>query len=152
MTGLVDLPGGGSNQTATPPAITSTMQSGGLITPVAANDTDRAIQMLGMSDADRAQVQQAVKSGKAQLGWITLSDFATEDGDWVTISGAGFKQDVRLFKKAMTHAVPFTPGTPVTITGLYDPGGGITLNAHVGTATVGLKPIVRGESITVPTQ
>jgi hypothetical protein len=153
-TGVVNVPGLSTTETAGPAAITTTapVQSGGLITPVSANDTDKAIQMLAMSEPDRAKVQEAVKSGKARLGWITVSDSNVEDGDWVSITGAGFRQDVRLAKAPLLVVVPFAPGTPLTITGLVDPGGGITLAVHVGTGTVGLKPLKAGESIEVPTQ
>ena len=51
---------------------------------------DRAITTLAMNDQDRSRVRTAVDSGKARLGWVTVSDALREDGDWVAVSGAGF--------------------------------------------------------------
>src|SRR5215218_8655686 len=64
MTGVINLPIGGSDQAA-PPAITATatQSSGGLVTLVPGAETGKAMQMLAMGDADRAQVDQAVKNG-----------------------------------------------------------------------------------------
>ena len=116
-------------------------------------EIDRAIATLAMSDQDRSRVRTAVTSGKARLGWVTVSDAQREDGDWVAVIGAGFRQDVRLSNRPLLVAVPYAPGTPVTVTGLVDgQGGGITLSVHLGGGIVNLKPLQRGESLEVPAE
>jgi hypothetical protein len=153
-TGWVKIPGFGSG-TPSSPAI-ETVAPGGthkLFQPVAAAEIDRAIATLAMSEQDRGRVRQAVSSGKARLGWVTVSDAQAEDGDWVAVSGAGFRQDIRIAKNPLLVAVPYAPGTPVTITGLVDGmGGGITLSVHLGGGIVNLKPLQRGESLEVPAE
>jgi len=153
-TGWIHIPGFGSS-TPNAPAIQTVApaSTNSLIKPVAAAEIDRAIATLAMSEQDRSRVRSAVSSGKTRLGWVTVSDAQAEDGDWVAVSGAGFRQDIRIAKKPLLVAVPYAPGTPVTVTGLVDgQGGGITLSVHLGGGIVNLKPLQRGESLEVPAE
>jgi hypothetical protein len=153
-TGWIQIPGFGSS-TPNAPAIQTVApaSTNSLIKPVAASEIDRAIATLAMSEQERGRVRSAVNSGKTRLGWVTVSDAQAEDGDWVAVSGAGFRQDIRIGKKPLLVAVPYAPGTPVTVTGLVDgQGGGITLSVHLGGGIVNLKPLQRGESLEVPAE
>jgi hypothetical protein len=153
-TGWVHIPGFGSGTPSAPVIETvAPASTHKLFQPVAAAEIERAIATLAMSDQDRSRVRTAVNGGKARLGWVTVSDAMNEDGDWVAVTGAGFRQDVRLSKRPLLVAVPYAPGTPVTITGLVDgQGGGITLSVHLGGGIVNLKPLQRGESLEVPAE
>jgi hypothetical protein len=115
-------------------------------------DAEQAIAALMLSDDQKAQIRTGVASGKLLLGKITVSDFDTEDADWVSISGAGFRQDVRLFKKPLTVTVPYMPGVPAVVTGLIDGGGGdITVAIQVGAASMPLRALKPGEGVEIPT-
>src|SRR5262245_40951083 len=83
-TGLISWPGSGP-PTPAPIETQQAQPSSSLITPFAANELDRAIKMLAMSDADRAAVRQQVVEGKLRIGWVMVSDNQLEDGDWVSI-------------------------------------------------------------------
>ena len=129
-------------QTVAPAAGTS------LFTPVAAAELDTAIGLLMLPDADKAKVRVDVQRGRLRIALITVSDNDAEDGDWVSISAAGFRQDVRLFHKPYVVAVPYLPGMPVAVTGLKDGGGGdITVAVTVGTAKLPLKPLKERETV-----
>jgi hypothetical protein len=107
---------------------------------------------LAVSEADRANIRAAVTAGTMRLAWITVSDYDAEDGDWVTISAGGFKQDVRLFNKPTSVAVPYVPGMPARVTGLIDGQccHGITVGVHLA-GNVSTLPLRQGQSIEVPT-
>lgn len=123
-----------------------------VIERVAPADAEQAISALMLSDDQKAQIRTGVASGKLLLGKITVSDFDTEDADWVSITGAGFRQDVRLFKKPMTVTVPYMPGVPAVVAGLIDGGGGdITVAIQVGAASMPLRALKPGEGVEIPT-
>ena len=142
------LPGFGPDTNDAPKATGTT-----LISAVPRAEIDAAIALLAMNEADKTKVRAALASGNVRLGRVVVSDSQDEDGDWVRISAANFRQDIRLFHKPHVVIVPYTPGAPVTVTGLIDGGGGnITVSVHVGTGSVGLKPLKPGDAVQVPTQ
>jgi len=122
-----------------------------LVKPAAASESEQAIARLMMSDADKDKVRAEVARGKVRLGWITVSDIQQEDGDWVRLEAAGFRQDVRLLHRPYTVAVPYLPGSVITVTGLVDGGGGnVTVAVYVGSVQVSLKPLAKGETLQIP--
>jgi hypothetical protein len=154
-TGLIGLPGFGPSHAPAPApvAIEQVVPQRGpsLIQPVAAAELQKAIDGLLMADTDKAKVRGEINSGKTRIGWITVSDSVFEDGDWVTLSSAGFEQAVRLYHKPTTIAVPYTPGVPVTVTGRVDGDGkGITVAVFVGASSFPLAPMQVGTSVQVP--
>ncbi len=142
--GLFGAPGDGQKNHAAATNGTS------LIRPIGAAETEQAIGRLMMSGPEKEKVRAEVADGKLRLGWITVSDNFDEDGDWVRVSAAGFRQDVPLKHAPYTFAIPYLPGTPVTVTGLVDGGGGdITVSVYVGTAVLSLRPLKTGEMLQV---
>jgi hypothetical protein len=137
-----------------PAAVTATapaqQQGFSLLQPVGAADQASALQNLIMSEADKGNVAKAVQGGGTRLAWLALSDSGAEDGDVVTISGAGFSQTVPLLKKQTRLAVPYTPGTPIRVFGTkdgYSPG--ITVAVYVGGSVFRLKTMHEGETIEI---
>jgi hypothetical protein len=123
-----------------------------LMKPVTEAETDRAVSHLLMGSADKDRVREEVSSGRLRLAWITVADSFAEDGDWIRLEAAGFHQDIRLLNKPYEIAVPYLPGSMVTVTGLVDGiDGDITVAVHVGGATVSLKPLKQGEELRIPT-
>jgi hypothetical protein len=146
--GLFPPKGTGSNGPGVPPPAITAGQS--MFTPVGPAGVDNAINLLMLPEAEKAKVRAEVERGNMRLALVIVLDNDAEDGDWVSISGAGLRQDVRLFHKPYTVAVPYLPGMPVTITGLKDGGGGdITVTVMVGAAKLSLKPLKEREVIEV---
>jgi hypothetical protein len=131
---------------------TSIESGASLLRPVAASENERAISHLLMTEADKDRVREEVARGRLRLAWITLSDTQSEDGDWVRLEAAGFRQDVRLLNKPYLVAVPYLPGSTITVTGVVDGNGGnVTVAVYVGAARVSLKPLAPGETLQIPT-
>lgn len=141
--GPTDKGAGGSG--SPPPEVTAGQS---IFTPVGPAGVDNAIGLLMLSETDKAKVRDEVKRGTMRLALITVLDNDAEDGDWVSITGAGLRQDVRLFHKPYTVAVPYMPGMTVSVTGLKDGGGGdITVTVMAGAAKLSLKPLKERETI-----
>jgi hypothetical protein len=141
--GLFGAPGDSQKHAAAP-------NGASLIRPIGPGETEQAFGKLMMSGPDKEKVRAELADGKLRLGWITVSDNFDEDGDWVRISAAGFRQDVPLKHAPFTFAIPYLPGTPVTVTGLVDGAGGdITVSVYVGTAVLSLRPLKTGETLQV---
>lgn len=137
---------GGAGGSGSNPPVSASAPS--LFTPVTAADLDKAISLLALADADKAKVRAEVQKGAMRLALITVVDNDAEDGDWVSVLGAGFRQDIRLFLQPYTVAVPYLPGAPVLVRGLKDGGGGdITVTVMVGAAKLSLKPLKEGETL-----
>jgi hypothetical protein len=131
-------------------AVAPAQQGFSLLQPVSASDQASAVQNLLMSDADKSKVAKAVQNGSTRLAWLALSDSGAEDGDIVTISGAGFSQIVPLLKKQTHLAVPYTPGTPLKVVATkdgYSPG--VTVAVYVGGSVFRLKTMKEGETIEI---
>ena len=135
-------------------AITTTapaQQSGfSFLQTINAADQAAAMQSLAMSDADKSNVIKAVQGGATRLAWLALSDSGKEDGDIVTISGAGFSQTVPLLKKQTRVAVPYIPGTPIKVFATKDGfSPGVTVAVYVGDSVFRLKTMKEGETIEI---
>lgn len=136
---------------ASPPAPPAT-HAASLMIPVTAAEVDGAIERLLMGDADKQRVREEVEDGRLRLAWITVSDTITEDGDWIRLEAAGFRQDIRLLHRPYQVAVPYLPGSTVVVTGLVDGiDGDITVAVYVGGSPVSLKPLKQGETLQIPT-
>jgi hypothetical protein len=144
----------GSNPAPASVAVSTTapVQSQGfsLLQQVTPADQAFALQALVMNDADKGAAAKAVQSGAVRLAWLAFSDSGTEDGDIVTITGAGFGQTVPLLKKETRLAVPYTPGTPIKVFAKKDGfAPGVTVAVYVGGNVFKLKTMKEGETIEI---
>ncbi|WP_290702866.1 hypothetical protein [Amphritea sp.] len=73
------------------------------------------------------QYSLQLEETKTELVWIKLWDFASQDGDIVEIESAGYRVQVLLKKEPAVIAVPVRKGGQVTMKGVSDGGGGITV-------------------------
>jgi hypothetical protein len=121
-----------------------------LLQTVTAADQRAALQSLMMANAEKDKVTQAVQSGNTRLAWLALSDSGEEDGDIVTISGAGFSQTVPLLKKQTRLAVPYTPGTPIKVVATKDGSSpGVTVAVYSGGNVFRLRTMKEGQTIEI---
>jgi hypothetical protein len=145
-----------SDPAAAPPSATATSaapavsQGFSLLQPVTPAEQGAALQDLVMNDADKGAATKAVQSGAARLAWLAFSDSGTEDGDIVSITGAGFNQTVPLLKKQTRLAVPYMPGAPIKVFAKKDGfAPGVTVAVYVGGSVFKLKTMKEGEMIEI---
>lgn len=93
-----------------------------------------------------AAFERDVQAGAVKAAFLTVRDNNYEDGDTVQIDAGGMTMTVVLQNAPTRLPIPVPPGgLVVSITGVHDGGGGITLEVQ------GLSTVLReGQSITVP--
>ncbi len=94
--------------------------------------------------------QATQSSDPTRLAWLDIWDFASQDGDVVHVSAAGYEVDVTILKAHTRVAVPVDASKSVVLTGVVDGGGGITLGVQTGTGELLLPVLSPGESLTLP--
>lgn len=97
----------------------------------------------------KAQVIADVATGKNQVAEITVWDDVAEDGDVVLVSSGFIGQEIPIFHQPTKVVLPLVIGRSITLTGVKDGGGGITVAIAHGTTLA--NPVMReGETITIP--
>ena len=92
-----------------------------------------------------------IKIGKIKLAWITVWDDMSVDGDIINIQAGGFSSQISLTHEKQKMAVPIN-SNGVTITGVADGGGGITLGFLTSSGAMNLPVIATGQTISIPTK
>lgn len=126
-------------------------------------DQDKALQAMSLAEPQRrllknvlsteytnSQQSNALATNNTRLVWITLWDFATQDGDIVHISSAGYEMDITLQKSQARIAVPIDETNSITVTGVHDGGGGITLAIKTADMIVTMPILETGEVLSLP--
>lgn len=109
---------------------------------VAAADRDAAIDTMALPTEAQASLRADLEAGRSRLAWLSLWDDQAEDGDRVRIAAGGFSLDLDLYKAPHRIGIPVTgEGADLTLTGLRDGGGGITLGVQ-STEGVVLTPVI----------
>ena len=145
------------------------------LSPVAAPDIDKALQTMLLDTRQQSELRKLVMAapvvvpqslavmatGKPaaipvsvqspiKLVELTLWDTHAPDGDVVVVASAGYSREVVLSKQAETIVVPVAAMGGISVTGVRDGGGGITLGIR-GAQQPLLMPILsEGQSIVLP--
>ena len=124
---------------------------------VADADVDKAIASMNLKPEQARILKQQLEKNATQpadqttqLAWLDIWDFASQDGDIVHVSAAGYEMDVPMMNAQTRVAVPVDASKSVLVTGVVDGGGGITLGLKTGASELLLPVLAPGESLTVP--
>ena len=108
--------------------------------PVPASERDAAYQSMVLTPEQEKLLRQDVEDGKTKLVWFTIWDDQVEDGDQVQVSSGGYSVDLNLYSQpARLGMVLGADG--LTITGIGDGGGGITMGIQE-TGSVAYTPVL----------
>jgi hypothetical protein len=113
---------------------------------------EKISQVLGEMRLDatsQAVLIQEIKAGRAALAFVRLWDDQTEDGDVIQVTSGGYSVAVNLTKTGTTIAVPLV-GTPITISGKHDGGGGITAGMETSSGELFTPVIGVGQTLRIP--
>ena len=130
-----------------------------------ANEARSVIQNLPLPDAQKAALteniapatpagqtqpaQPAWENGGQQMVELVLWDNVAEDGDVVQVSSLGYSQTITITHAKQTMYFPAQYDVPVTITGIHDGGGGITLGFTGSGQPVSLPVMAEGQVISL---
>lgn len=93
--------------------------------------------------------QPAWDKGGQQMVELVLWDNVAEDGDVVQVSSLGYSQTITITHAPQTVYFPAQYDVPVTITGIHDGGGGITLGFTGSGQPVSLPVMREGQVISL---
>lgn len=130
-----------------------------------ATEARSVIQNLPLPDAQKAALteniapatpagqtqpaQPAWENGGQQMVELVLWDNVAEDGDVVQVSSLGYSQTITITHAPQTVYFPAQYDVPVTITGIHDGGGGITLGFTGSGQPVSLPVMAEGQVISL---
>lgn len=122
-----------------------------------ANEARSVIQGLSLPDDQKAALTANVApdnptawdKGGQQMLELVLWDDVAEDGDVVQVSSLGYTQTINIMHAPQTVYFPAQYDVPVTITGIHDGGGGITLGFTGSGQPVSLPVMTEGQVISL---
>lgn len=118
---------------------------------VTADEMDQAIESLPVTDEQRVQMAEKVSAGRLDLAWVTVWDTHAEDGDVLQFSSsASIPVEVTALNAKTTLAIPYPVDGDVTVTGVKDGGGGITIALQSGAAQIAWPTMQPGDVLQLP--
>jgi len=129
----------------------ATFQSGGPLALTGIPDAEEASALEDMAlPAEQATaLERDLAEADTRLAYVTVWDDYAEDGDVITIESAGFTKTVSLTNAPQRFVVPIAGGM-ITMRGVRDGGGGITMGAQAAGGPVLVPVIAPGETVQVP--
>lgn len=101
----------------------------------------------GLPEKQAEELMLHAEGGRTMLGWVTVWDNMAEDGDVVEIEANGLKIIVPILNNPTKIVLPYTAGSAkLTIKGIKDGGGGITVSAKTASGSMPIPPMNVGES------
>lgn len=118
-------------------------------------DVDGALDTMRLDPSSRQAMKQTLDKkdpgfSPTVLAKVTVWDFASQDGDVVRISSAGYAIDIALMNEPTIITLPIDASQTIQITGAHDGGGGITLGVLNGAGKVSLPVMTEGQAISLP--
>ena len=118
-------------------------------------DYKKVLDAMPLNSSSRETLKTALdikknSSNTTSLAWVVLWDFATEDGDAVNLSSAGYEIVITLSNKPTPVAIPVDANHAIQLTGISDGGGGITVGIKSDTNNISLPILPVGEVLRIP--
>lgn len=117
---------------------------------VTAAEIPAALALMQLPPAESQSLKAQIDNNQVKLIWVTLWDTMAEDGDTVQLDSGGYRTVVKLKNAMQKVAVPEPENGIITVTGVYDGGGGITVGMISGDQPVNLPIMDVGQVLAVP--
>ena len=114
-------------------------------------EREEALRSLGLTQAETRTLEQNLHAATERLVWITVFDDCREDGDIVEIRSLRYRREVPIVHAPARIAVPVSAAEQaISLTGVYDGGGGITVAVRVEGRAVPLPRLRPGQTLSIP--
>ncbi len=110
-----------------------------------------ALRSLGLTPAETRTLEYNLQTATERLVWITVFDDCREDGDVVEIRSLRYRRDIPMVHAPTSIAVPVSAAEQaISLTGVYDGGGGITVAIRLKGQMVPVHRLQPGQTLSIP--
>ena len=110
-----------------------------------------ALRSLGLAPAETRTLEHNLQTATERLVWITVFDDCREDGDIVEIRSLRYRRDIPMVHAPTSIAVPVSAAEQaISLTGVYDGGGGITVAIRLNGQMVPVPRLRPGQTLSIP--
>ena len=114
-------------------------------------EREEALRSLGLAPAETRTLEHNLQAATERLVWLTVFDDCREDGDIVEIRSLRYRREVPIVHAPARIAVPVSAAEQaISLTGVYDGGGGITVAIRVEGQVVPLPRLRPGQTLSIP--
>ena len=110
-----------------------------------------ALRSLGLAPAETRTLEHNLQAATERLVWLTVFDDCREDGDIVEIRSLRYRRDIPMVHAPTSIAVPVSAAEQaISLTGVYDGGGGITVAIRLNGQMVPVPRLRPGQTLCIP--
>ena len=110
-----------------------------------------ALRSLGLAPAETRTLEHNLQTATERLVWITVFDDCREDGDVVEIRSLRYRREIPMVHAPTKIAVPVSAAEQaISLTGVYDGGGGITVAIRLNGQLVPVPRLQPGQTLSIP--
>ena len=110
-----------------------------------------ALRSLALAPAETRTLEHNLQTATERLVWITVFDDCREDGDVVEIRSLRYRREIPMVHAPTPIAVPVSAAEQaISLTGVYDGGGGITVAIRLNGQMVPVPRIRPGQTLSIP--
>lgn len=110
-----------------------------------------ALRSLRLTPAEVRPLEYNLQTATERLVWITVFDDCREDGDIVEIRSLRYRRDIPMVHAPTSIAVPVSAAEQaISLTGVYDGGGGITVAIRLNGQMVPVPRLRPGQTLSIP--
>lgn len=110
-----------------------------------------ALRSLGLAPAETRTLEHNLQAATERLVWITVFDDCREDGDIVAIRTLRYYREIPIVHAPTQIAVPVSAAEQaISLTGVYDGGGGITVAIRLNGQMVPVPRLRPGQTLSIP--
>ena len=110
-----------------------------------------ALRSLGLAPAETRTLEHNLQTATERLVWITVFDDCREDGDIVEIRSLRYRREIPMVHAPTPIAVPVSAADQaISLTGVYDGGGGITVAIRLNGQMVPVPRLQPGQTLSIP--
>ena len=114
-------------------------------------EREEALRSLGLAPAETRTLEHNLQAATERLVWITVFDDCREDGDIVAIRTLRYYREIPIVHAPTQIAVPVSAAEQaISLTGVYDGGGGITVAIRLNGQMVPVPRLRPGQTLSIP--